>query len=361
MQPLDDGGDDHEQWYEWTRPYLGKSWYDARWLLAESYFYRKILAAVCYFDPGPWRYVDPFAPTKRADLYGSAVDGQLAALDALGNQSTDRVDAVLLEASLWGNRADLGFRLTQPESDTTGELVVDDRERLWELLDTPSASSGLAGASAGPAGANAGQSPHESTVHVIADNAAAELLPDLVLIDHLLTTGRASRVVLHVKPYPYYVSDATSADVIDCLRRLVDATGYARESGCRLWEAMRSARLVVATHPYWCSPLSFHDMPDELRATLATATLTIVKGDLNYRRLLGDRLWSPTRPFDELVAYFPSPVAALRTLKSDVIAGLAPDTVAALDSTGQPWRTSGSHALVQVSVPAGAAHQGQEG
>ncbi|MEV0611489.1 ARMT1-like domain-containing protein [Polymorphospora rubra] len=55
---------------------------------------------------------------------------------------------------------------------------------------------------------------------LVADNAGRELLADLVLVDHLLAAGLAERVTLHVKPYPYYVSDATTADVVGCLRRL---------------------------------------------------------------------------------------------------------------------------------------------
>ena len=43
------------------------------------------------------------------------------------------------------------------------------------------------------------------------------------------------------------------------------------------------------------------------------------------------------------------PVAALRTLKSDVVTGLSPATVAELDATGQPWRTDGNHGLIQVA------------
>jgi hypothetical protein len=51
---------------------------------------------------------------------------------------------------------------------------------------------------------------------------------------------------------------------------------------------------------------------------------------------------------DLAAAYFPGPLAALRTLNSDVIIGLDPATVADLDATGQPWRTDGSHGLIQV-------------
>jgi hypothetical protein len=89
-------------------------------------------------------------------------------------------------------------------------------------------------------------------------------------------------------------------------------------------------------------------MPPDLHADFASATLTVMKGDLNYRRLAEDRHWPPTTPFATPTAYFPSPVAALRTLKSDVVTGLAADVVADLDATGEAWRTSGTYALVQL-------------
>ena len=53
--------------------------------------------------------------------------------------------------------------------------------------------------------------------------------------------------------------------------------------------------------------------------------------------------------FAETTACFPGPVAALRTLKSDVITGLDARTEAALvEAEGQRWRTGGTHALIQV-------------
>jgi hypothetical protein len=65
---------------------------------------------------------------------------------------------------------------------------------------------------------------------------------------------------------------------------------------------------------------------------------------------VGDRRWPPTTPFQEATAWFPGPVAALRTLKSDVITGLSAATEAALEAAEDGrWRTSGTHALIQVS------------
>lgn len=76
--------------------------------------------------------------------------------------------------------------------------------------------------------------------------------------------------------------------------------------------------------------------------------MVVFKGDLNYRRLVGDRWWEPTTSFAAATAYFPGRVASLRALKSDVIVGMEPGEVQALEATDEAWRTSGSHGLVQV-------------
>ncbi|AXG81604.1 damage-control phosphatase ARMT1 family protein [Streptomyces paludis] len=337
IEPLGPEDHDHERWAEWGRGHFGRSWYDVPFLWAESYFYRRLLGAVGYFGTGPWRGVDPFAPFKRAELRGEAVEEELRALDVLADAPAEKRAEALLLGSLWGNRADLGFRVSADErvgeraaesvaaSAVDSALVADGSPLLWRLL---------------PAG-----SP--STVAVVADNAGRELIPDLILIDHLLEHRRAERVVLHVKPYPYFVSDAMMSDVVDCLRRLTEAPGEAGRIGGRLWKAMATGSLEVRAHPFFCAPLPYEEMPEDLRAEFAGATLTVLKGDLNYRRLVGDRLWSATDSFAVRTAYFPGAVAALRTLKSDVVVGLAPAVLDTLEHSGTAWRTSGTHALIQ--------------
>jgi hypothetical protein len=73
-----------------------------------------------------------------------------------------------------------------------------------------------------------------------------------------------------------------------------------------------------------------------------------MKGGLNYRRLIGDCRWPSTTPFASLTRYSPVPVAALRTLKSDVVVGLDEQVLTTLDSAGEQWRTNGTHALIQM-------------
>ncbi|MEV3968665.1 damage-control phosphatase ARMT1 family protein [Streptomyces sp. NPDC050698] len=336
IEPLPADAHDRALWDAWgLRAYTGRSWFDVPWLWSESWFYRRLLQAVGYFGPGPWQGIDPFRPSKLAELDSAETDEELAALDDLSRLPATEQAQALLHGSLWGNRADLGFRLSDEgarQPDAVPGLVADDSDRLWSLLDTTGPDSG--------------------TLCLVADNAGRELVPDLLLIAHLLESGRVGRAVLHVKPYPYYVSDATTADVVDAVRRLTGAGGAAAAYGRRLWSALADGRLTLRAHPFSSAPLPYGEMPSDLRAEFEAATLTIVKGDLNYRRLVGDRLWDPTTPFADVTASFPGAVAALRTLKSDVITGLDADTEAALVAKEeQRWRTSGTHALIQVKVP----------
>lgn len=113
IEPLAPSESDHEQWSAWGREFFGRSWFDAPFLWAESYFYRRLLDAIGYFGTGPWRGVDPFAPFKQAELRGTAVGEELRALAALADVPADERATALLRASVWGNRADLGFRVTE--------------------------------------------------------------------------------------------------------------------------------------------------------------------------------------------------------------------------------------------------------
>lgn len=325
VAPLPPDAPDAATWATWGKGRFARPWAEASFLWAESYFYRRLLDAFGYLGPGAWHGVDPFGPAKSAELRGAAVDDELAGLDELDGLPGGQLRDALLTASLWGNRADLGFLVTAEAAEADTSLLADDSARMWTHLD------------AHPGG----------RICWVADNAGRELLPDLVLIDHLLTTGLAAEVTLHVKPRPYYVSDATPRDTLAALRRLRDAGGAAERIGTRLWQAVADGRLALRAHAFACAPLPYNAMPDDLRADFASATLTVFKGDLNHRRLVGDLHWPATTPFADTVGYFPGPVVTLRTLKSDVAVGLDASTVARLDESKPGWRTTGGHAVIQ--------------
>lgn len=327
VSPLAADAWDSKSWTEWGAGYFGMRWQDTPFLWSESYFYRRVLDAVGFFQPGPWRWVDPYSGMKDAELGDPGLEKDLAALAELQFLPPHDQDRAVLLAALHGNRSDLGFLIQTPharDSQAAG-LVADDTAALRTML-VPGAQ-----------------------IAFVADNAGRELIADLVLIDRLLTSDQVAGVSLHLKPWPYFVSDATTSDLLGCMRRLAVAGGTAAAVAARLRAAMAAGQVTVCTHEFYCAPLSYRSMPPDLAAVFARSSLTIFKGDLNYRRLVGDRDWPATTPFADVTSYFPGPVAALRVLKSDVQTGLSAADVRALDATGTPWRTDGSHSLIQFA------------
>jgi hypothetical protein len=321
IQPLP--GDAHDRG-QWAGGYYGQPWRDAPFLWSESYFYRRLLDAVGFFEPGPWYYVDPFLQLKDAELHGAGAEKALTAQCELEGLTLTGQGRAKLLAALWGNRADLTFRIGRVGETAVGtELVADQSQVLWDVLDAA------------------------TEVVVVTDNAGLELLADLILIDHILIAYPGCTVRLHVKPLPFFVSDATTADATACVDRLGRTPDTAGAAG-RIRSAAARDRFSLHTHEFYCTPLSYRDMPADLAGQYAAASLTIMKGDLNYRRLTGDRAWRPDTPFGDVVGYFPGRLAVLRTLKSDVLTGVSPETIAGLGGPAGSWRTDGSHGLIQV-------------
>lgn len=347
-------GPSREAWAAELAEYAHSAWNDLPFLWAESYFYRRILAAVEYFTPGsPWHGVDPFAPQKHAQLDGPEIRADLDAYASLTEHDLQERRQSLLHASLWGNQADLGFRTNNPgagQGDSAGDVIVDDSAALWDLVDAP------------------GDRP----VIVVADNAGREITADLALIDAILERGSdaasgdagtgsvgtgkvgtgnvgTGTVELHLKADPYFVSDATGQDVLATLTALAaDPNPPVQALAHRLRKAIREDRLRLRTNAFYTLPSTYRGLPPELERDFANAKLVILKGDLNYRRLVGDRAWDAATPFAEAVAYFLGPVAALRTAKSDLAVGIEPGRLADLDKASPDWRTSGTHAVIQV-------------
>ena len=96
--------------------------------------------------------------------------------------------------------------------------------------------------------------------------------------------------------------------------------------------------------------LFFWDIPADIRTPLAQAHLVVIKGDANYRRLLGDGHWPPDVPFAQAIPYFPAPFVALRTMKSDVVTGLPSGQAETLDRVDPEWRVNGRRGVIQSVI-----------
>jgi len=332
IRPLTERAPDSEYWREQWMPHAGHSWLDVPWYFAEAFFYRRLLEAVRYFQPGLWEGHDPFAAAKRRQIDGPGGAVPLAG-QALANLPAAPLAAAqaLVYASLWGNRIDLSNRRILAElaqqAGQAHDILIDDSAEILAFL-----ARGI------PRG----------RVDWVNDNAGAEAAFDLLLADFILEQGWVQRVRLHLKPYPFFVSDAMVQDIRELIGRLEGASEpLARAAGDRLSGRLHMGTLELSTHRFWASSYGLAEMPEDLRQELGGADLVILKGDLNYRRLLDDRHWPPTARLEEIAAYFPVPFAVLRTLKAEIMVGLAQGQAERLTLEDADWLINGRRGLIQ--------------
>ena len=330
---------DPNPWTQYTEPHLKKRWDELPWFFAETYFYRRVLEAVNYFDQPVGNRYDPFLPQKLQAFERSRTSVQFFARRTLALCEQNDGDALreILLMNLWGNRADLSLWPSGAESapvfryDLQNPLLIDHTQLLEAHLHRQSDSA---------------------SIDMILDNAGLELVGDLCLALYLLETDLASTVRLHPKANPTFVSDTTREDILLVLGHLAaDSDGSVRELGARLKTHQKNRRLILHEDPYWNSPLPGWEMPAEAMEFLRNSTLVILKGDANYRRLVGDRKWDFSTAFPLVCGYFPAPLACLRVLKSEVLIGLAPEQEAQLRDSDPDAFTRGTWGLLQCLLP----------
>ncbi|KAG6953571.1 hypothetical protein JG687_00012318 [Phytophthora cactorum] len=246
----------------WESLLAGKNctWQNSPWFLVEQYIFHLVLLMTDYYTT---RF-DPFH-------YAKSHHDQLKRFMML---------------SLWGNKADGTNDKVKSTMHVAGDsLVFDDYLVLVDYSDQ--VISFLEQKACGSGGAkNLG-------VEYISDNIGTELLLDLAMADHMLTHNWCGKVTFHVKAEPIYVSDVMPADVdghvMEMQREI--RTPEVRALDKRLAEYVSKGQIIIRPDTYWNQYTYYWEMPAELQTRLAReATLVILKGDLNYRRLLSDRL-----------------------------------------------------------------------
>ncbi len=334
IRGLREAAPDRWFWDQAARPWVGRTWLDVPWYWAEAFVYRRLIEATRYFQPGPWQGFDPYGAKKQTEWEpGAAPQAVNATLLALPGDQQARFEA-LLHASLWGNRTDLSYNVAVQlgdslrDGDERANLLVDDTARVWDFL----------------------RSRPRRRLVIIADNAGTELLMDLALVDFLLSEGLVEQVALHVKQQPFFVSDTMPRDVGAGLAALSRGDEAARALGERTEQHLKKRRLQLFTHWFYVTSLFYFQLTGDLRAELAAADLVILKGDVNYRRLIGEVHWPPTTPFAQTAAYFPVPLVALRTCKAELIVGLTRGEAERLQAEDPAWMVNGRRGLVQARL-----------
>jgi hypothetical protein len=337
IQPLAGPAPDAQFWNEEVAAYQGRTWLELPWYLAETYFYRRLLEAVGYLQPGIWHGRDPFAMQKRGQER-AALPGLREIWAQLAAVAPPARFVALLHSCLWGNRADLS-NLTVREQARGGLSTRLEQHNI--LINHTTQVAGLLAQGV-------------ERLDIVADNAGWELLSDLALADFLLGEGWVETMVFHLKDRPFFVSDAMPQDLRETLSLLGEEA-----LGQRLSSYLASGRLALEDDPFWTGPLMFRQMPPALATDLARADLVILKGDVNYRRLLDDCHWPHTARMEDIASYFPASFLTLRTLKGEIMIGLEPGQAAALGGQDPTWLINGKRGIVQLVTKPQSARNAQ--
>jgi len=196
----------------------------------------------------------------------------------------------LLHSCLWGNRADLSNFTIKEKG--RGGLAAHEERHLILINHTEDIRKLL--------------SDGVLRIDFICDNVGSDLLFDLALTDFLLRRGWVNEIHFNLKNQPFFVSDAMPTDVLLTIDQLQKASGNAITGlGSSLGKR------------FGCQAINFgnrsilDDLPDVPSDASASATglshsaLVLIKGDVNYRRLLDDRAWPHTTRMEEVCSYFP--------------------------------------------------------
>ncbi|CAK9301321.1 unnamed protein product [Gordionus sp. m RMFG-2023] len=334
-------------------------------------------------------------------------------LNNLGWEDSDAMEAIfhkIMKVSLWGNKFDLSLSNMNATQVVENPLVnLDSFDPFIMRNDLQFVLNHLKRLKERSLGAT--NNLHQKglyirTIDLILDNSGFELFTDLVLAYYLLKSNYTDRIILRGKIMPWYVSDTTAKDFIDLLTWLSNPEDdcenhqkyndlYVREDvknkteagedpknisvidkdmkeemkfygkwfareikqlmenrDCKTLHDRDLSRIEYKDNYYWTLPSDYDAMSDldpKLYQELSHSDLLIFKGDLNFRKLVGDLQWIPHTSFREALRRFtPAPLLTMRTNKSDLIVGISPQIEEIAEKTyPQNWMISGEYAIIE--------------
>ncbi|XKL66615.1 hypothetical protein PGB90_010035 [Kerria lacca] len=324
------------------------TWFQTDWLFAECYLYFKLHRIFCFSNA--MKKYDPFLQVKIDTLLAS--QDAIFALNTLLIEMKNKINinesekkkmfTFFLKCSLWGNKADLslsGGKAVSTNKETFNEMnnldtciLVSNIDDVYELL----------------------CKNEDNVVDIVLDNAGYELFNDLCFADFLIWSGLVKKIIFHGKLIPWFVSDVTTNDFnLTFIYLKTELKSENMMTSVNTWtKYLHEEKWIMRCESFWILPYDYSKMQTEspqLYKSLSENILVIFKGDLNYRKLVGDINWEPTTNFGvALRGFHPTNILALRTVKADTISGLKKGIFEELNSNEPDWMITGKYALVQL-------------
>lgn len=332
--------------------YLAKqanvTYFTTIWLHTECYMYRRLRETFELTEH--LKSYDPFRIQKQESFTASLEPMTQLSSYLLSTMNSDNETKntkeefiKLLKLNLWGNKCDLSFTNGSVEdagdpfeilTELEPNIISDHSEEIWAAvadLDSPS-----------------------QIIDIVFDNAGYELFTDLCIADFIISNGLAQSMRLYVKTIPWFVSDVMTHDfnwTLDELKKSSNET--LRTVGKRWAKYVKNKVWTIVEDDFFTYPVDYSYMAEvrpKLYEQLAEAKFIIFKGDLNYRKLFGEKNWDPTTPCDAaLQGFTPSKLCTLRTVKCHVVCGLDKGVADEIDEREPDWMETGNYGVIQYS------------
>lgn len=356
-------------------------YFDSPWLLVECYLYRKIKEVA--LQTKHLKMFDPFVEQKQAACRSSlaqmiVIANHLIGVEKVFNDSASNSHpsergefSLFIQLALWANKYDLSISgmsadkiqqqkmtandIREALESMQNNILCDNTSELWFKVQNLKDRI------------KAGYKDNNITyVDLVADNSGYEIYVDLCLLHFLVllfcgpNVSESLRFRIHVKRMPWYVSDTLRQDISWLINFMTSPEQDAslQTIGHKWQTFLESSFWEIHDHKFWTLPHDFPGMQSvapDLYGTLQKSSLIIFKGDLNYRKLTGDRKWHILTPFRVALREFsPAPLVALRTAKADTIVGIEDVNIfAKINNNELPrdWMISGDYGFIQYVDP----------
>jgi uncharacterized protein with ATP-grasp and redox domains len=294
------------------------TWDNAPFLFVENYLYQ-YFAEIMDYKKNKFDY---FGAKKRKQTIESLSEMKKMFHDfnkLLLMNLEEGLGKVLL-LNLWGNKADLSQSEMNYHKNSSSKLLINHSDKLNESIFL------------------------KKRIDIILDNAGVELFSDLLLVYWIIENTPIEKIFLHCKTIPYFVSDTLESD-LDWLLDFLQKDSMLEGLSNYLRSQIKKGKILLKSHPFWCTSGLYKDMPRDLVSELNNSDLLIFKGDLNYRKLVGDFRWKPTIKTNDLINYISVPVLIIRILKSEVIVGLQEQDIP--NAENNEWMYNGEYGIIE--------------
>lgn len=294
-------------------------WEDAPFFYLENYLYHKLFE-LANKDGIANDYFSFIKNKAVTDNIENMVNQYSIYCNLLNKPQSDQISS-LLELNLLGNKADLSQNSeTYNHKISNNKILINDSPLIFEQLE------------------------NLNRVDIILDNSGEELFSDLILAHWLLTHNSTSKVFLHFKNIPYFVSDALISD-FNFLINSLKSNDFLKKFALDIDRFINGKQIILTNNEFWSSAEIFKNMPDQLKSELSKSDLLVFKGDLNYRKLVDDRMWESTVITKNLINYLPVNSLILRVLKSEVVVGLKDKDIPS--KTDNSWKYNGEYSIIE--------------